>query len=1320
MAHEPATGGEPDVPGPPDVEPPESLSSGSQLRASGVRLAKQRRVGPYQLGPLLGRGGMGEVFAGFDPRLDRPVAIKRLVLDVSRRDGVEEGFRAEAKHAARLAHPNIVRLYDFIRVDDVDYIVSELVDGVSLSQFLQSQPTPAMPLERALDVAIAVAGALAYAHENGIVHRDVKAANVLMARNGDIKLADFGIATNVLGLGPPQHGLFESSLSGSPFAMSPEQTLGDYTDARSDLFSFGALLYELIAGSSPFLSSDAATSLRLVREARPIPLSELRPEVPVALSRLVDQILQKRREDRPESAFEVKAILEQVASTLRASRAATLPAEVLERQVSVGCILFKAQAQASLDLVARARLMDALHEEVMRVGGTLLTGAGSQLLFCIGYPTGHENNCEVLLRVLMGLEAAAHLPQNSLTVGVDCGRISLMPRAQSVLATGEAIERAMGLASNAEGAGINVTLAAQTLARRFFRFNPLAKALSQDALSTPVYRLTEALSQDAGIEQVSSTPLRGRSRQLELLERAFDDAQQGAVVTRLIVGDAGVGKSRLLHEWRRSTWDAADLMLATYATPQAQFSPFAPLVTLFRGWFGLLVAGDVSAERSRLASALDQAGLSVDDLAAPLEYALGIADDDNPLQRLPADRRRARIIDAFVTLTLDVARTQLVVLSFEDLHFVDRSTLEVLRRLAESAQRARLLLVLTARPEFLPSWAFASRVSQVRLDRLAPNEALLLIESLSANTPLPARVTRKLIELGDGVPLVLEELTRAVVSDSAPRSSDDQRFYYPTSLADSVMRRINELEPAREVVSVAAALGRESPVSLIRAVVGVGEQEFRSRLRKLETAQLVHLRDVAGEERCIFAHALVHEAVRDAIPAADRRVLHRNIVEVLERDFDELVGGAPERFAHIYAAAGASERALGLFQRAAERAIEHSAYSEAAANLQAALSLLQSDREHARPEVERQLRQALGPCLMATEGWSALAVADNLNRSRVLGEAGAEYREIWGLWAHGIVTHDADAVRAALQGVARLPASAEQRFIALSTEGVTCFYRGKFAAARTYLEQAVAMLPSFDGAPHLISSDSVNLTHAKAWGCEFVVAAAMHLSWLEALCDRRAQAELVHARAEALLTSLSVDDEQSELRHAFYMRIHLGLTLDDYEVFGFSDLPRSTGSLYRLLEIAGSRFPYYRCVALIGEARARAGRGELAAVDDLVDVYRRMKSLSSRPQGHVFLTSTIAEACLKAGQVERADALIAEALAVAPLPFGAFYAPEAHRVAAECRLQAGDLVGARHALRRAKSACLALEASVESPALLFERKIARTGAALIDRTNNIG
>jgi len=1318
MAHELATGAEPDL-GSVD-ERVERLSSSAGLRESGVRPLRQHRVGPYQMGPLLGRGGMGEVFAGFDPRLDRPVAIKRLAPDVSRREGVEEGFRAEARHAARLSHPNIVRLYDFIRIDEVDYIVSELVDGVSLSQLLQSQPTPLLPLERALDIAIAVAGALAYAHENGIVHRDVKAANVLMARNGEIKLADFGIATSALGLGPPKDANPEASLTGSPFAMSPEQTLGDYTDARSDLFSFGALMYELFSGTPPFLSADAATSLKLVRELRPLPVSELRPEVPVALSRLVDQVLQKRREDRPESALEVKAVLEQVAAALKASRAAA-PAAVLERQVSVGCILLKGSRGAGLELAAQVRLMDALHAEIVRVGGTLLTGAGSHLLFCVGYPTAHENNCELLLRVVMGLTAAAGLPDHALTVGVDCGRINLMPRGQSVLATGEAIDRALGLAMHADRAGVVVTLAAQTLARRFFRFNPLVQAFNGEALGSPVYRLTEALSQDAGIEQVSSTPLRGRSRQLELLERAFHDAQQGAVVTRLIVGDAGVGKSRLLHEWRRRTWEAADLMLATYATPQAQFSPFAPLVTLFRNWLGLhAVTEDAAEQRRRSTVALEQAGLNVEELADPLQYALGIAADDNALQRLPADRRRARIIDAFATLTLELARAQLVVLSFEDLHFVDRSTLEVLRRLAESAERARLLLVLTARPEFVPSWGFAARVSQLRLDRLAPNEALLLIESLSADAPLPAKVTRRLIELGDGVPLVLEELTRAVLSDNSPRSADDQRFYYPTSLADSVMRRISELEPAREVVSVAAALGRESPVSLIRAISGVGEQEFRSRLRKLETAQLIHLRELAGEERCIFAHALVHEAVRGAIPAADSRKLHRNIVAVLERDFDDLVARTPEQFAHIYAAAGASERALDLFQRAAERAIAHSAYSEAAANLQAALSLLHGQRDHARPEVERQLRQALGPCLMATEGWSALAVADNLNRSRVLGEADAEHRELWGLWAHGIVTHDADAVRAALQGIARLPSSPDQRFIALSTEGVTCFYRGKLAAARRYLEQAVAMLPTFDGPRQLVAEDVVDLTNAKTWGCEFVVAAAMHLSWLETLCGRRPQAELVHARAESLLESLSVDDEQSELRHAFYMRIHLGLTLGDYDLYDFSQLARATGSLHRLLEIAGSRFPYYRCVALIGEARARAASGDVGAIDDLVDVYRRMKALSSRPQGHVFLTSIIAEACLEAGQLERADGLIAEALTVAALPFGAFYAPEAHRVAAECRLRAGDVAGAREALRRAKSACLALEAPLESPALLFERKIARTEATLIDHTGHVG
>jgi len=834
--------------------------------------------------------------------------------------------------------------------------------------------------------------------------------------------------------------------------------------------------------------------------------------------------------------------------------------------------------------------------------------------------------------------------------------------------------------------------------------------------NTPLYRVVGDTSHDAGIEQASSTPLIGRRRQIEFLERALQDAQQGAIVTRLVLGDPGVGKSRLLHEWRTQSWRATDSMLTAYGTPQEQHSPFAPLVRLWRAWFDLHSQLEPAVQRGRLEEKLERDGLAGHGFAETLSYVLGIASVGSALAQLPSERRRRQIIDMFVRLLVELGAARFVVFTVEDLHFVDCSTLEVLQRVAENAKPARLLMVFTSRPELLGTWPLARRISPVQVERLDAGEALRLIESLASETTLPAAITRRLVELGDGVPLVLEELTRGALADACRQSSaDGDALSYPTSLADSVALRLGSLGAAREIIDAAAALGRESSIAVLRALVDVGAEEFRSRLHRLESAELAHVRDVDGEQRCIFSHALIQEAVSRAMGSQQRAALHRRLVRVLEGQFPQLVEATPERFAHLYAAAGEPQRAFLLFESAAQRAAANSAHSEASAHLQAALFLLQSTPLGPNVELERRLRQALGPCLMAIEGWSAGAVAENLEKSRALGGA-SEIRELWGLWAHGIVTHDADAVRSALAGIASLPPSPEQRFVAFSAEGVTAFYRGQFGTARPRLEQAVSMLRVAPSGPNPAHEEYIELATARTWGCEFAVAASLHLSWLEVLCDRRARAEEIHLQAEEVLKELSVTSELRELRHGLYMRVHLGLTLGDYEFFGYSQLAESSGPLHQLLQLAGSGLPFYRCIGQIGAARARVAAGDASALGDLIDAYRRMKSLSRAATGHVFLATIIGEACLEAGQVRRAEDFVLEAVQVTESEFARFYAPEAHRVCAAQRLSLGDLGGAQEALGRARSAIIALATSQDAPARLFEHRLARAERAFIDAT----
>ena len=258
-------------------------------------------IGPYRLARRLGEGGMGEVFLAWDERLGRRVAVKRILRDTPRPQD-RERFRREARAAARLSHPAVVQVYDFVEDATGDAIVLEYVEGRTLRALL-AEGVP--PIGFAVRLAREVAEGLSAAHAAGLVHRDLKAENVVVTREGHAKILDFGIAKV-----PESEALTaQGVVMGTAHAMSPEQARGGEVDARSDLFSLGILLYELLTGTSPFRGSNSLDALQRVISHAPPPVSRLRPEVPRALSELVDRLLAKRPEGRPRSAGEVARTL---------------------------------------------------------------------------------------------------------------------------------------------------------------------------------------------------------------------------------------------------------------------------------------------------------------------------------------------------------------------------------------------------------------------------------------------------------------------------------------------------------------------------------------------------------------------------------------------------------------------------------------------------------------------------------------------------------------------------------------------------------------------------------------------------------------------------------------------------------------------------------------------------------------------------------------------------------------------------------------------------------------------------------------------------
>ncbi|MBA2689649.1 MAG: serine/threonine protein kinase, partial [Burkholderiales bacterium] len=261
-------------------------------------------LGRYQIASVLGAGAMGKVYKAFDPLIERTVAVKTIGLHFEgpEIDEFKARFYREAKAAGGLNHPNIVTIYDVAESDNIAYIAMELLEGLSLRQILDAESRP--PLARAARIVAEVADALAYAHDRGVIHRDIKPANILLTRNGLTKITDFGIAQL-----PATEGIQPGLLVGSPRYMAPEQITGTSLDGRADIFSLGAVLYEMLTGIAPFQGQNLQELMYRILHQQPVRASKLVPAIPAALDAIVERALAKKPDERFQSARDLARAL---------------------------------------------------------------------------------------------------------------------------------------------------------------------------------------------------------------------------------------------------------------------------------------------------------------------------------------------------------------------------------------------------------------------------------------------------------------------------------------------------------------------------------------------------------------------------------------------------------------------------------------------------------------------------------------------------------------------------------------------------------------------------------------------------------------------------------------------------------------------------------------------------------------------------------------------------------------------------------------------------------------------------------------------------
>ena len=435
--------------------------------------------------------------------------------------------------------------------------------------------------------------------------------------------------------------------------------------------------------------------------------------------------------------------------------------------------------------------------------------------------------------------------------------------------------------------------------------------------------------------------------------------------------------------------------------------------------------------------------------------------------------QKERTQAALVAWLIEGSEQRLVYIGWEDLHWADPSTLELVDLLLSQVPTTRLLVLLTFRPQFVPPWGTHSYLSLLTLSRLGQPQVSAMVERVTGGKPLPREVVEQIVTKTDGVPLFVEELTKMVLESDLVRVVNDHYelrgplppLAIPSTLQDSLMARLDRLAPVREIAQLGAMLGREFTYTLLHAVSPLGEDGLQQGLKQLVEAELVYQRGLPPEARYMFKHALIQETAYESLLKSTRQQLHQQVAQVLEQQFAETVETQPELVAHHYTEAGLGAQAIPYWQQAGQRAAQRSAHTEAINHLTTGLTLLQALPETpARTQQELTLQVTLVASLMATQGFAAVEAGEVFRRARALcqqlGDSPQLLPVLHGLWASYLIGGQLQPSRELAEQMVRLANEAGDPAMQMGAHyclGTSLTLMAELTAARRHLEQAISL-----------------------------------------------------------------------------------------------------------------------------------------------------------------------------------------------------------------------------------------------------------------------